>query len=299
MSVERAREQGWWSVEEWLNVGDSTKTTLEDRWILSKWWRTAEKINRSLENYRFDEAATAIYDFFWKDFCDWYIELVKPRLASDDVQTQKLALFTAMGVLEGSLRLLAPFMPFITEEIFHAIYEGKPPAKSIALVGFPKFDPKEVDEAAEREMELLQNVITHIREMRAEAGVPTKEAVAVALKSVDGSQKALQANETAIKRLANVGEVKYELGGKQTWQRSSPAYDVALLYEKQVDAAAERERLGKELKKLEGELGNAERNLGNEQFLAKAPAHVVEGIKRRKGELEVLIAKAREALKAL
>jgi valyl-tRNA synthetase len=299
MNVERAREQGWWSVEEWLKVGDSTKTTLEDRWILSKWWRTTEKINRSLENYRFDEAATAIYDFFWKDFCDWYIELVKPRLASDDVQTQKLALFTAMGVLEGSLRLLAPFMPFITEEIFHAIYEGKPPKKSIALVGFPKFDAKEVDEAAEREMELLQNVITHIREMRAEAGVPTKEAVAVALKSVDGSQKALQANETAIKRLANVGEVKYDLGGKQTWQRSSPAYDVALLYEKQVDAAAERERLGKELKKLEGELANAERNLGNEQFLAKAPAHVVEGIQRRKGELEVLIAKAREALAAL
>jgi valyl-tRNA synthetase len=299
MGVDRAREQGWWSVEEWLRVGDSTRTTLEDRWILSKWWRTTEKINRSLENYRFDEAATAIYDFFWKDFCDWYIELVKPRLASDDVSTQKLALFTAMGVLEGSLRLLAPFMPFITEEIFHAIYEGKPPAKSIALVGFPKFDAKEIDGAAEREMELLQNVITHIREMRAEAGVPTKEAVAVALKSMDGSQKALQANETAIKRLANVGEVRYELGGKQTWQRSSPEYDVALLYEKQVDAAAERERLGKELKKLEGELANAGRNLGNEQFLAKAPGHVVEGIKRRKGELEVLIAKAREALAAL
>jgi valyl-tRNA synthetase len=299
MSVERAREQGWWSVEEWLNTGDSTKTTLEDRWILSKWWRTTEKINRSLSGYRFDEAATAIYDFFWKDFCDWYIELVKPRLASEDVQTQKLALFTAMGVLEGSLRLLAPFMPFITEEIFHAIYEGKPPAKSIALVGYPKFDAKEVDEAAEREMELLQNVITHIREMRAEAGVPTKAAVAVALKSVDGSQKALQANETAIKRLANVGEVKYELGSKQTWQRSSPAYDVALLYEKQVDAAAERERLGKELKKLEGELANAERNLSNEQFLAKAPAHVVEGIKRRKGELKVLIAKAKEALASI
>jgi valyl-tRNA synthetase len=296
MNVERAREQRWWSVAEWLEVGDSTRTTLEDRWILSKWWRAVEKINRSLENYRFDEAATTIYDFFWKDFCDWYIELIKPRLASDDVQAQKLALFTAMGVLEGSLRLLAPFMPFITEEIFQAIYEGKAPKKSIALVEFPMFGPQWIDEAAEREMELLQNVITHVREMRAEAGVPVKEAVPIALRSADGSLHALRANEAAIKRLANVSDVQYGTGSKRAWQRSSAEYDVALIYEKQVDVAADRERLNKELKKLEGELANAERNLANEQFLAKAPAHVVDGIKKRRGELQVLIEKAREAL---
>ena len=299
MAVDRGREQGWWSVKEWLEVGDSTMTTLEDRWILSKWWRTVDAVNRSLEAYRFDEAATAIYDFFWKDFCDWYLELIKPRLASDDVQTQKLALFTALGVLEGSLRLLAPFMPFISEEIFHAIYEGMPPAKSIALVGFPKFDAKWIDEKSEREMELLQRVITHVREMRAEAGVPPKESVPVGLRSADGSLASLRANEAAIKRLANVSEVKYELDSKQTWVRSSPEYDVALMYEKQVDVAAERERLQKELKKLEGELANADRNLGNEQFLAKAPEHVVEGIRKRQAELKVLIEKSRVALSQL
>jgi valyl-tRNA synthetase len=299
MGVERGREQGWWSVEEWLQTGDSTRTTLEDRWILSKWWRTVDAVNRSLEAYRFDEAATAIYDFFWKDFCDWYLELIKPRLASDDVQTQKFALFTALGVLEGSLRLLAPFMPFISEEIFHAIYEGKPPQQSIALATFPKFDAQWVDEKSEREMTLLQNVITHVREMRAEAGVPPKEQVPVELRSQNGSLDALRTNETAIRRLANVSEVKYGSGAKAAWQRSAPDYDVALLYEKQVDAAAERERLTKELKKMEGELANAERNLGNEQFLAKAPAHVVDGIKKRQAELKVLLEKSRAALAQL
>jgi valyl-tRNA synthetase len=135
--------------------------------------------------------------------------------------------------------------------------------------------------------------------MRAEAGVPPKESVPVGLRSADGSLASLRANEGAIRRLANVSEVKYELGANHTWLRSSPEYDVALMYEKQVDVAAERERLQKELKKLEGELSNAERNLGNEQFLAKAPAHVVEGIRKRQAELKVLIEKSRAALAQL
>jgi valyl-tRNA synthetase len=190
-------------------------------------------------------------------------------------------------------------MPFISEEVFHAIYEGMPPQKSIALVAFPRFDAQWLDEKSEREMALLQNVITHVREMRAEAGVPPKEQVPVDLRSQNGSLEALRANETAIKRLANVSEVKYGAGTKTAWQRSAPEYDVALDYEKQVDVAPERERLQKELKKLEGDLANAERNLGNEQFLAKAPAHIVEGIKRRQGELKVLIEKSRTALAQL
>jgi valyl-tRNA synthetase len=313
MGVDRAREQGWWSIDEWLQVGDSTLTTLEDRWILSKWWLMVDSVNKSLEAYRFDEAATAIYDFFWKDFCDWYIELIKPRLASDDVQTQKLALFTAMGVLEGSLRLLAPFMPFITEEIFHAIYEGKPPAKSIALVGFPKFDTKWAEKAARgnevliakvnaapTEMEFVQSLITNVRELRASAGMGPKELAPIHLWALRQEETLVKEKLEAVQRLAGVSDVQFEIGPIRKlpngWYRSHFSYEVALIYDKQIDVGAERERLSKELKKLEGELGNAERNLGNEQFLAKAPAHVVDGIKRRRGELQVLIEKSREAL---
>ncbi len=299
MNVEKAREAGWWSVKEWLEVGDSTKTTLEDRWILSRWWKLVGTMDRALKDYRFDEAASAVYDFFWKDFCDWYIEMIKPRLNSSDVETQKLALFTAMGVLEGSLRLLAPIMPFISEELFYAIYEGQPPKKSIALVAFPKPNPAEIDEAAEREMALMQNLVTHVRELRAEAGVPPKESVNISL-NASGAGAVITANEVVIKRLANVAAISMNgAGAKSAWTRSTPDYDVALLYEKQIDTAAERERLTKELKKLDTELGNAQRNLGNESFLAKAPAHVIEGIRKREVELKVLIEKSQSALQAL
>jgi valyl-tRNA synthetase len=298
MNREKAREAGWWSVDEWLTVGDSTKTTLEDRWILSRWWHAVVEIDAALTEYRFDVAANTIYDFFWKDFCDWYIELIKPRLNSDDVQTQKLALFTVMGVLEGSLRLLAPIMPFISEELFYAIYDDQPPKKSIALVGFPKPDPKEIDPQAEREMALMQSLVTHVRELRAEAGVPPKESVTISLRVE--STEVFGANQNAIKRLANVASIQSTNGTVESaWARSTPDYDVTLLYEKQVDAVAERERLTKELKKLETELANAERNLGNENFLAKAPAQVIEGIRKRKAELVVLLEKSRKALAAL
>jgi valyl-tRNA synthetase len=298
MNVEKARTAGWWSIEEWLHVGDSTKTTLEDRWILSRWWRATAEIDGALANYRFDQAAAIIYDFFWKDFCDWYIELIKPRLNSSDVEVQKPALFTAMGVLEGSLRLLAPIMPFISEELFYAIYEGKPPQKSIALVAFPKPDPKEIDEQAEREMTLMQSLVTHVRELRAEAGVPPKESVNISLRA--GSAAFFLANEVAIKRLANVADIQSSNGtAASAWARSTPEYDVALLYEKQIDTAAERERLKKELTKLETELGNAQRNLANESFLAKAPANVIEGIRKRESELKILLERSRSALTAL
>jgi valyl-tRNA synthetase len=183
--------------------------------------------------------------------------------------------------------------------LFHAIYEGQPPKKSIALVAFPKPNPAEIDEAAEREMALMQNLVTHIRELRAEAGVPPKESVNISL-NASGAGAVITANEVAIKRLANIAAISINgAGAKSAWTRSTPEYDVALLYERQIDMAAERERLTKELKKLETELGNAQRNLGNESFLAKAPAHVIEGIRKRAAELKVLIEKSQSSLQAL
>src|SRR5258706_11737234 len=114
-------------------------TTLEDRWILSRFNRAAKDVNESLATYRFDEAANRIYDFFWGEFCDWYIELIKPRLMeSASPETVKVACENLAGLFEASLRLLHPVMPFITEEIWQAMYDGKPPVKSIALAAFPR-----------------------------------------------------------------------------------------------------------------------------------------------------------------
>src|SRR6202034_3199274 len=134
-----------------MGVAGFQASTLEDRWILSRFNRAVSDVNDALATYRFHEAANRIYDFFWGEFCDWYIELIKPRLNFEDGadKTQaSLACGNLVNLFDAALRLLHPVMPFITEEIWQAIYEGKPPLKSIALAGYPRADEKQFDLAA-------------------------------------------------------------------------------------------------------------------------------------------------------
>src|ERR1035438_3486174 len=129
-----------------LGVSGFTPATLEDRWILSRFNRATQDINESIATYRFHEAANRIYDFFWGDFCDWYIELIKPRLAeSASAETARTACANLVNLFDAALRLLHPVMPFITEEIWHAMYSGEPPLKSIALAAYPAADERQID----------------------------------------------------------------------------------------------------------------------------------------------------------
>ena len=164
-------------------LSTSALTTLEDRWILSRFNRVTTEVNAELETYRFHEAANRIYDFFWGDFCDWYLELIKPRLIFDEGADTGAARTTAcanlVNLFDASLRLLHPVMPFITEEIWQAIYEGRPPLKSIALAGYPQADEKQIDLGAETEMAILQDLIVSVRNLRAELKVEPKVKVPV------------------------------------------------------------------------------------------------------------------------
>src|SRR5689334_20511040 len=146
---------------------------LEDRWILSRLNRTAGEVDESLKNYRFDEAANTVYTFFWGEFCDWYLEIIKPRLSGPENEARAAVDFLRY-IFEASLRLLSPFMPFITEEIWHAIYEGKPPVKSIALSRYPQCEGRRLDDGAEQDMAVLQELIVSIRNQRAELKVEPK-----------------------------------------------------------------------------------------------------------------------------
>src|SRR4029077_4043588 len=160
-----------------LGVVGFKAETLEDRWILSRFNGVAEYVNDALEEYRFHEAANRIYDFFWGDFCDWYIELIKPRLMLEEGADQtaaRIACGNLVALFEASRRLLHPVMPFITEEIWHAIYDGNPPLKSIALAAFPQADPKQIDLKAETHMAVLQDLIVSVRNLRAELKVEPK-----------------------------------------------------------------------------------------------------------------------------
>jgi valyl-tRNA synthetase len=301
---------------------------LEDKWILSRFNRTAEQVNAALADFRFHEAANQVYHFFWDEFCDWYIELLKLRFVvdgpdsavgerptpnsqgltddrrrtTDDRRQQSaLALANALTLFEASLRLLSPFMPFITEEIWQAIYDGNAPEKSIALARYPQADQTEIDLTAETEMAILQDLIVSVRNLRAERKIEPRERAPIRIFASPGMRRLFEQNSEAISRLANVEAINWSersLAGAPG-SRSTARFDVQLIYERKIDVAAERERLSKELQKYEAELQRAQGQLANEKFLSKAPPNVVEGLRTRAAELQALVVKSQAALKQL
>jgi valyl-tRNA synthetase len=195
-------------------------------------------------------------------------------------------------------------MPFITEEIWHAMYDGNPPLKSLALAAYPQADQAQVDKTAETEMAVLQDLIVSVRNLRAELKVEPKLKTPIEIFADEPRiRQLIEQNRGAVlnDRQANVENLSFaaESLAKLANTRHTARFDVRLVYEKQIDVAAEREKLTKELDKLEKEEANGERQLGNEQFVAKAPAHVVEKLRSRKAELEVLIEKLRSKVKEL
>jgi valyl-tRNA synthetase len=276
---------------------------LEARWIVAEFDATAAKVNQSLEIYRFDDAANTIYQFFWGSFCDWYLEIVKLRLdfseTADKAQTAA-SLTTLVSVFEAALRLLSPFMPFITEEIWYALYDEKPPAKSIALTRYPVGVEAAVDASALADMALLQSLIVEVRALRKEVGVEEKATTPIEVRTGAHAQVVLKSNGSMVERLARASEIRVvkEVAAGLS-KHSTRDFDVAVIYERTVDVPAERERLNKEIVRYEKGLASAERQLGNESFLAKAPAQVVEGLKKQEAETRLLLEKARSALDAL
>jgi len=285
-------------------------STIEDRWIVASLHETARQVNLLLESYRFDEAANQIYQFFWGSFCDWYLEIIKLRLvfdgdgpsgADEKCLQAAVSLSNLLLVFEASLRLLSPFMPFLTEELWHAVFDGNPPAKSIALARFP--NPHAASTEKPRvlvEMEFLQNLITETRGLRKEIGVEEKAAVPIEVRTDAASSKIVEDNREIVERLAKVSELRLvsEISAGLA-KHSTPAFDVAVIYQRTIDVSAERERLTKECARLEKLVANDERALADPGFTGKAPANIVEGRKKQLAENQLLLAKARAALDAL
>jgi len=304
---------------------------IETRWILTRLSETCTSVNNSLTAYRFDEAANTVYQFFWGDLCDWYLELAKLRLnfdtspnavilsaakdpeeasptqsardlsaAETKVAATAAALSFLTAIFEASLRLLSPFMPFLTEEIWHALYQGAPPAKSIALTRYPQPEDFPSDPVAASAMKTLQELIVTVRALRKELGVPEKESTPIQLHANNRIVALTDANQNMLARMARVQSVEFvsqPLTGSNA--RSTPDFDVAVLYERTIDIPAERERLTRDLAKYEKGLASAERQLSNDAFLAKAPAHILEGLRKQAAETRTLYEKTKTALDAL
>jgi valyl-tRNA synthetase len=242
--------------------GEAARTSLADRWIGSRLNAAVKKANDSFEAHRYHDAADAVWTFFWDEFCDWYLELKK-----SDTDWG-----FAYAVHEKALLLLHPLMPFITEELWHR----RGHETSIALEAYPPYDPALYDAEAEREMKLLQDVVTEIRGVRADNKIDRKEKLTGVLRVT------ASINLEFIERNANVSLTvePYEGAG----------YSLAL------GIPVPQERLIKENEQLEKVIANSHRQLANESFVAKAPAHVIDGMRAKLAEYEAQLAKNRAAL---
>ena len=282
-------------------VALEAEATLEDRWIQSRLSQTITEVNAAFAEYRFDNAANAIYQFFWGDFCDWYLEIVKIRLEYDTPEASaqaKQSLTTLITVFEQTLRMLSPIMPFITEEIWHAIHEVHALQHSISLTQYPM--SKTLSLGTNLRMNSLQSLVTSIRSTRKERGVPEKEQVRLSVEGVDANYLALSPHFDIVRALAKISQI--DRSDQKLYDesvRSAAGLDFLLHYDKPIDPAAETLRLNKDLAQQEKEFANNQRQLSNEAFLAKAPPHVVEGLRTRAAELTVLLEKNRAALAAL
>ena len=181
------------SARGWSNgkgVAGFNAETLEDRWILSRFNRVAQEIDEALNAYRFHEAAHVVYHFFWGEYCDWYLELIKPRLLSDNREQARAAYANLVSIFEGALRMLSPFMPFITEELWHAVYDGEPPAQVDCGGALSVADEAQINADAETEMAILQDLIVSVRNIRAELKVEQKAKLPVEIFADAGDTRA-------------------------------------------------------------------------------------------------------------
>jgi valyl-tRNA synthetase len=282
--------------------GVGGKIQMVDAWLFGRLAATIESVNDALANYRFHEAAQNVYQFFWGDFCDWYIEWVKPELQSADRERAIAAWKNLFAAFDAALRLLHPFMPFLTEELWHQLPQ-RAGVKSIALDTFPKVGANWKSTAALEEFGQIQEVITALRTMRGEMKLDAKKKVAAEFSSADGAIRDLMvANQANIVRLGVLSDLKFSSGNLQQSGgavRSTAQFDVRIVYTETVDVAAEKARLNKEIEGLQKATAAKEKQLGNETFRSRAPENIVKGLETTLAEQRIELQKLQDRLSQL
>ena len=279
---------------------DELDFQLVDKWIYSRLNETIQTLNNKLESHTLDEGAKAVYEFLRGDFCDWYVEIAKSRLYnSDDVVAKKTAQYVLWNILEQGLKLLHPFMPFLTEEIWQKLgAEGE----TIMLSEFPKFDQTKVDTVSENAFIYVQELVSAIRNIRAEMNVSPAKAIHLVLKSVDEIElETLEANKGFLCSLAKIEKLEF---GKDIVKPEGAGFRVAGKTEVYVpladllDVEAEIAKIKPQIEKIKKDLEKVQSKLADERFTSKAPAHILD--RERKIEAEYLdkLNKLEENLKA-
>ncbi|GKT08179.1 valine--tRNA ligase [Desulforhabdus sp. TSK] len=254
-------------------------SSLVHRWILSRLQRVVEEVDAAIENYHFNQYAQSLYQFIWHEYCDWYLEMIKPDFYGEDPEVKALAQAVAARVLEQVLLLLHPVMPFVTEEIWQKLPQT---SGSIMKASFPPLQPERLDADAEAQMEVIMSVVNGIRNIRGEMNVPPATRVeVVCLCERDFERDLLTSHAAMVSDLARLSVLKVAAVGEMSKPRLAAGMvtqhvEVYVVLKDILDFDSESKRLHKEISKLEKEYGNTQRKLSNEDFLGKAPEDVIE-----------------------
>ncbi|HUS08679.1 MAG TPA: valine--tRNA ligase [Bryobacteraceae bacterium] len=300
MNMERSGVGAWLppASESWRPeaLPDSLAVPLEDRWISSRLNQCTEQVNRAIEQYRYHEAAQTLWHFFWHEFCDWYLEIKKLRFEEGSGLNEHWR--NLLTVYETFLRLLHPVMPFLTEELWQRLAKGiEDRPISIAIAPYPQFKAEASDDVAEHEMSVLQAIITTARELRSDVKADPKQTLDGVLVARQAVSELVRGQLSALEKLSRMKlELRFSAGDPvEGVTRSEAEFDlIARVSPEQADA--QRGRLEKEIEQLEKVIANSSRQLGDEKFLSRAPAHVVDGIRLKLADYEAQLSKNREAL---
>jgi valyl-tRNA synthetase len=286
---------------------------LHDRWILSRLNRTASQVNGLLAEYEFHGVVQILYHFFWDDFCDWYIELSKATVTAETGSPERnIARARLISVLERSLRLLHPFMPYLTEELWqklpvthsqllHPAYAGAEP--TIMLASYPQCDDALVDERAEAEMQAVIDLVSRVRNIRSEMNIKPGDRIQLMIAAKTDLQSVFLASSDQIARLTRASQISID-GNVAMPKASARAIlaggaEVAVPLEGLIDFAQERERLLREKEKLQKEATKLEAQLGNSDFVERAPAEKVAELRARLTDIAQRVTALDEMVEAL
>ena len=270
-----------------------------DRWISSKIQRVEADVAKGFAEYRLDNVANVIYDFVWNEFCDWYLEIAKVQINTGDASQQRATRRTLIRTLETILRLVHPITPFISEELWQKVAPVAGRAgPSVSIAAYPVSQPERIDEPAEAHVAKLKSLVDACRNLRGEMSVSPATKLPL---YVLGDSEFMKAAGPVLQALAKLNEVKV-FENEAEWTKASAAAPVAVVGEArlclfmEVDVAAEKIRLSKEVARLEGEIGKANGKLSNEAFVAKAPPAVIDQERKRVADFEAALSKMKTQL---
>jgi len=285
-----------------------------DEWIISRFNETLAEFNNAMDCFEINNATKIIYSFVWNDFCDWYVEMIKNRLYlpadrhdADDEVVKSAVLTRALSIFENMLKMAHPFMPFVTEELYQLIPvrrnldEGgkeKIKGESISISEFPKVNKELINPQADKEMDTVKNIVTAIRNIRGEMKIPPSKKINVCLKTKTVADYQVE----YIKKLGKVEELKIDkklVKPKASVSAVITDCEIYIPLEGLIDLDVERQRLQKEITRLEGSLAGIEKKLSNEKFVNGAPADVVEKERTKQRDWQENLGKLKEILENL